>query len=264
MSAAACNLEANPAAMAPLRPSLWAPGEQATGEQAPGPVAGPAARSGNLGRFYRRAYTLRGQRDTCLLQRVSVHIRYRRGAHVVVDYRTTYFEFFQFEAEGATVLDVHDFDVVRDGWRQAAIDALLRRHLPTADRTTARGEPHLDVVKTFALGFGTVQGAKVQPVADGVKFGFVTFGATRAAQNAFQSGATLQLSPGENLPPIHVPGHSPCPPGSTISGTGVFTSRTGWRAIEHFRYRFACLAGSLRDRAGYRASTLPTNRLCST
>lgn len=259
MSAPVCNQEANPASMAPLRPSLWAPGGQA-----PAPLGGRATHPVTLGRSYRRAYTLRGGRDTCLLQRVSVHIRYRRGTHVVVDYRTTYFEFFQFEAEGATVLDVHDFDVVRDGWRQAAIDALLRRHLPTADHSTARGEPHLDVVKTFALGFGAVQGAQAQPVAEGVRFGFVTFGATRAPRNAFLSGATLQLSPGENQPPIHVPGHSPCPPGSTICGTGVFTSRTGWRAIEHFRYRFACLAGSLRDRAGYHASTLPTNRLCST
>jgi hypothetical protein len=242
MSAPACNILANAAAMAPRRPLLQ--------------TAVPP----NSGRYYRRVYALQGDRGTCLLQRVGVHIRYRCGSRVLVDYRTSYCEFFTFERDGTTVLDLHDFDAVRDGWRQAAIDALLRRHAPHAAHKYkgASDEPQLEVVKTFALGFGTVEGAQSQPVADGVTFGFVAFGATPAAP------ARLRLSIDENLPPIDVPGRSPCPPGTTITGSGAFTSDCGWRAVEHFRYRFACLVGSLRDREGYRASTLPTNRFCST
>lgn len=239
MSAPVCNIVENTASMAPLRPTLQ--------------TAVPPSD----GRFYRRVYALQGNRGTCLLQRVGVHIRYRCGSRVLVLYRTSYCEFFQFERDGASVLDLHDFDVVRDGWRQAAIDALLRRHAPHVDYKANSGEPQVDVVKTFSLGFGAVEGVQPQPVADGVTFGFVALGATPAAP------ATLHLSVDENLPPIRVAGSSPCPPGSTISGSGVFTSPVGWRAVEYFRYRFACLAGSLRDREGYRASNLPTNRFCS-
>ncbi|HEX5052274.1 MAG TPA: hypothetical protein VFZ65_10910 [Planctomycetota bacterium] len=206
------------------------------------------------GTSYRRTYRLFGRAGTCLLQRVRVRIRYRSGTQVLVDYRGIYHEFFAFAQDGAVVVDVHDFDVVRDGWRQAAIEQLLRRHLPAGFVRSRKGIPRLDVHKAFTLGEGAVLGTRPIDVAPGVTFGFLESG------HDGPSRVRLTVGAGPEMPRHAIAGLSPCPSRQTIAGSGTFVGRRGWRASERFHYSFACLSGSLRDRNGYRPATLPAAR----
>lgn len=211
---------------------------------APEPLDGGAVANG-----YRRAYRLAGPAGDCWLQLVTVHVRYRCGDTVLVDYRARYGEWFRFARDGASAVDVHDFDLRRDGWSQARMLALLQRH--GAPRTARwPGEPRLHVRKAFVLGRGIVQDEQGVEVGDGVRFGFLPHCAGHAA------AATLLAHAGNSgTRPIAAP--SPFPARVAIAGRGVFTAAHGHRTFERFDHEFACGTGTLRDRGCYRPARLP-------
>lgn len=215
---------------------------------APRPLAAVTALTGG---GYRRRFELSAAPGSCLLQRVRTRIRYVEGRTLVAELRQTYWEFFRFPADPeATVVDTHDFSVRRDGWRQAAIRALVRRHGGSPDAAVRGGAPVLTVTKSFLLAAGTVTGESAQPVDGGTEFGFLTTG-----DRGERSRTSLLVATDDPTAPHHVD-LEPCPPGYPVAGTGHFTVSAGHAATERFRYHFASLAGRCRDRAGYRATSI--------
>ncbi|MEZ6037389.1 MAG: hypothetical protein R3F29_07910 [Planctomycetota bacterium] len=238
--------------------------------QAPAPAAFPAPRphgapptAAALQRGYRRDYEVRAPAGTGLLQRVRVHIRYRCGGQVLVDYRQTYFEFFRFRHGEPSLIDTHDFDLSRDGWRQAGIVALVRRHRAPGCPLPS-GEPVVDVQKQFTIAVGEVVDARLREHRPGAWFGLLASGP------GGPSRTVLRIARGDGTT-VTRDDLRPCPPGSPIAGHGVFATDSppaptcptpgsadesaatsgGWRAFEHYRHHYANQLGVFADRGGY-------------
>lgn len=205
-------------------------------------VASPAEQR-ELRRRYHRAYTLTGAGAPCLVQRVRVHIKYHSGPELCADYRQTYYEFFQFDRPDAQLVDTHDFDLMRDGWRQSVIQGLLKQHrAPTQPKPS--GEPLLTVHKQFVLAAGEVHDARPREIRDGAHFGLLAIGPSGPSRT------TLRIARGDgSWHTIH--SLPPCPAGYPVAGTGTMTSKQGWRAFERYRFAFATLAGAFVDRGSY-------------
>ncbi|MCK5941784.1 MAG: hypothetical protein KAI24_07445, partial [Planctomycetes bacterium] len=194
-------------------------------------------------RGYRRAYRVRASAGACQLQRVHVRIRYRVGGHDLATFDQLYHEFFRFEAPDAgPLMDVHDFDVVRDGWHPGSFLGLVDRH-----RVARRpdGSPELIVGKRFVIGRGAVTGDAAVELEDGASFGFL------ASAQGRRSATRLRVARGDgtfatfsDLPP--------CPDGFPVAGSGTRRPGPTFTACERFRYRFAHLLGDFVDRGGYR------------
>lgn len=206
-----------------------------------GPDAGPARGLG-----YRRRYRIEAAPGACLVQRVRTHIRYLVGSVPWAEFRQTYHEFFAFDADApadAHVVDLHDFDLVRDGWRQAVILGLVRRHLaPGASGPTGEAELHL--CKQFVLAPGEVRDAAPRRFGPGVTFGVCADGPSGP------SGATLRLRRGDGTWTDAQP-MAPGPAGFAVAGRASFATSPRLGAFECFRYHFASLAGRLADRGTY-------------
>jgi hypothetical protein len=194
-------------------------------------------------RGYHRRYEVHARGGRCQLQQVRVHIRYLCGGERVADYRQTYSEFFRFERDDASLVDTHDFDLARDGWRQSVIVGLVRRHraegtaLPT-------GEAELDVRKQFSIAPGDVRGDAGAELRPGATFGLLRDGP------GGPSRTRLTIARGDGLPVV-IDDLPSCPPGYPVQGTGSFATSRGGRAFEHYRFRFANLTGRFADRGGY-------------
>lgn len=221
-------------------------------------TAAAPSRPGDQPRGYRRCYRLQLQPGECLLQRVRVHARYRQGNRCVADFRQTYYEFFAapHDADRPThAIDVHDFDVLRDGWRQAVIVGLLRDGRPGA-LALPPGEATLVVKKQFVLGPGRVltdaghaDDAAGEPVDGGARFGLLLRGPGGASR------ARLRLR-GRDGDWRDAATPAATPPGHVVAGTGIFLAARGVRAFEHFLYRYATQTGSFSDNGGYRPGVL--------
>jgi len=200
-----------------------------------------------LRRGYWRDYAVGADGGRCQLQRVRVHVRYHCGDALLADYRQTYYEFFAFERDDAALVDTHDFDLVRDGWRQAVIVALLRRH--GVDRALlARGAPRLTVHKQFTIAPGQVRDAAPRELRPGAAFGMLAAGPSGPARASLRVAAGAGWRRLDDLPP--------CPAGYPARGVGTFATRRGHRAFERYRHDFASLAGAFVDRARYTPTTL--------
>jgi len=199
---------------------------------------------------YLRHYEFRAERPECLIQSVAVQIVYYLGDQWLVAYRSRYHEYFELAGDGVAVIDRHDFDVVRDGWRQAAIEELRRKWLPPQCRPKLAGRARLVVRKNFVLGRGQVVGGQPTEIAAGVRFGFL---AQQCGRNA---RARILLHAGAASAPVELLDVSPLPTRDTAAGSGLFIAPHGWRACERYRYDFACLSGSLQEDPGYRSTHL--------
>lgn len=211
---------------------------------APERVDGP----GRLDRgHYRCVYRLRGDAGQVLVQRVAVRVRWFVGAHLVATYRGRYHEWFRCRRDDATVLDHHDFFVQRDRWTMPDVQSLLRTHAPS--RELPRGEVRLDVLKSFRLGLGAVADERAVPIDDGLEFGIAASG------DGEPTRALLTVTADDGFAGATVPGIPAAPGGVAVAGRADFRAGPRWRATEQFRYHFACLVGSFRDRAGYIETT---------
>lgn len=200
------------------------------------------------GRSYRRVYAFATDRPGDWLQTVVVAVQYRVGGRVVVDYRARYHEFFAVAPEGVgtVVRDVHDFDLWRDGWRQAAIRDWLDAQCRARD-SMPDGAPELLVRKRFVLRRAALVAHRQLAIAPGIGFGFLRDGPggpTALCVRLF--GAPIQ-------PPA---GMSAVPKGLAAAGWAEAASAPAFSTVECFTHRFACLAGALDARDGYRP--LPT------
>ncbi|MCB9877488.1 MAG: hypothetical protein H6835_07805 [Planctomycetes bacterium] len=207
------------------------------------PLAAAAAPRTGYCRCYRVAL-LPGE---CLLQRVRVHVRFVQGGQRLADFRQTYYEFFAAPAgpgEGPVhAIDVHDFDLLRDGWRQAVIVGLVREQR-RGGPALPRGEAVLDVRKQFLLGHGDVVDDAGVIVDGGARFGLLRGGPGGA------SGTVLRIRDGAAAF-REITSLCPGPRGHRVAGTGTFTAARGLRAFEHFRYRYANQTGTFSDNGGY-------------
>jgi hypothetical protein len=211
---------------------------------APERVEGP----GRLDRsHYRCVYRLRGEAGQVLVQRVAVRVRWFVGDQLVAIYRGRYHEWFRCRRDGASVLDHHDFLVHRDRWTVPDVQRLLRTHAPT--RSLPRGDVRLEVLKSFQLGLGVVAEEQAVPIDDGFEFGIAASG------DGEPTHARLTVTAADGFAGTAVPGIEAAPGGVVVAGRADFRSPPRWRATEHFRYHFACLVGSFRDRAGYIETT---------
>jgi hypothetical protein len=236
--------------------ALHADGRHSAGQGQPDSLQGSvplpialACRSPRSG--YQRSYRLRIGRPGCLVQQVKVRIVYSIGQQWLVCYRSRYHEYFSLADCDSSVVDRHDFDAARDGWQQSAIEELRRRWLAGLRLGKFTGSPRLEVRKEFLLGIGSVTDVNPVELAPGVRFGFLQ----KLSGRALRSKVSLYAGPGK--PPVLLPGVAPCPGNMTAQGSGVFNVRQGWRAIERYRYDFACLAGQLEEDPGYCNITLP-------
>ena len=194
-------------------------------------------------RGYHRGYEVCARGGRCQLQRVRVHIQYTVAGVRVADYRQTYYEFFRFDADDASLVDTHDFDLARDGWRQSVIVGLLRRHR-AADASMPAGEARLRVCKQFTIGEGVVADDAGRELQAGAMFGLLASGPSGPSRTRLKiargDGSVTVL---DDLPP--------CPAGYPVQGSGYFATSRGARAFECFRYRFANLTGRFADRGAY-------------
>jgi len=226
--------------VASLRPSAKRP-EQLHDDAAPPTLC--------RGRYGRR-YAMTGSTGQCLVQRVSVRIHYSRGPHTLASYRQTYYEFFQFDQDEQSIVDVHDFDYSRDGWRPAVLTNLFKHHgiEPGALRGVA-GDPVLKVTKTFVLATGTVRGALPQHVAGGGKFGILEGGPdgpSRVEMRLKMPGSPAVAVAGLAAYPRHLP----------ASGQGYFADAVAWRTSEHLRLHYASNSASVAGAPTYRQARL--------
>lgn len=215
----------------------------------------PAGKPGAVGAGgYRRSYRLAGDPGQCLLQRVSVDIRYSHGDEPCVIYRGTYFEFFRFSGAGASIRDTHDFDLNRDRWSQADILRLLRRHrVGTGGASAQSSEPALEVRKSFLLGLGEVAGERPLDMREpGVEFGFIEHCGSSSAH------AAITLHPTGATQPIPLNRVPACPWGYRPAGDGRFVGVRGWRADERYSYCFSTMSGKLRSDGEYRGVAIQT------
>jgi hypothetical protein len=196
------------------------------------------------GRSYRRVYAFAADRPGDWVQTVTVAVHYRVGGRVVVDYRARYHEFFAvaLHGVGTVVRDVHDFDLWRDGWRQAAIRDWLDVQC-RARGSMPGGAPELLVRKRFVLRRAALAAHRAEAVAPGVGFGFLRDGPggpTALCVRLF--GTSIQLPAGMGAVPKGLPaaGRAEPAPGP-VFGT-----------VERFTHRFACLTGVVNARDGYR------------
>ena len=151
------------------------------------------------------------------------------------------------------MVDTHDFDVVRDGWRQSLIRSLVQRHRDPA-MSPPDGEPTLSVKKQFTIAAGSVRGAQPTKLAPGIQFGCLTRGPSGASRSR------LRIARGDGSW-VRIRGLPHGPAGYGLAGTGTFDRtaalRTiGFRAFEHFHYRFARLHAHFADRGGYRPQAI--------
>ena len=198
---------------------------------------------------YHRAYTVHAAAGLCQLQRVRVHIQYHCGRELLADYRQTYYECFAFDHEQASVVDTHDFDLMRDGWRQSVISGLLKQHRATG-ASQASGEPRLSVKKQFLLGKGLVEDGAARQIHPGAHFGLLANGRASVNGPSNPSNTSLRIARGNGTwHTIHT--LPACPAGYEVAGTGTFLTSSGLRAFEHFRFRFASMAGTFNDRGQY-------------
>lgn len=211
---------------------------------------------------YARRYRISGASGQCLLQRVAVRIRFAHGEHCVAKYRQTYYEFFQFDRSDDTAIDVHDFDYMRDGWRQAVIAQLFRQHgLSAQALQSVPGERVLTVQKSFYLAPGEVVNTQPHVVAGGARFGLLAHGPDGPSRVAMQlcRPDTAKL-PSANC--IEIAGLPKSPAGFAIAGEGQFTcgragqtgGQTGWQTTECLQLHFATLTDSTSGAASYRAT----------
>jgi hypothetical protein len=200
-------------------------------------------------------YDLRGQAGTHAVQRVTTRIRVFCGEHPLAEYRGSYAEYFRFAADGSLgrvggepVLDIHDFDLRRDGWCAMSLRRLTREFAlrDARRRLCARsGGLRVECEKSCLLGPGQVE--DVQPVRrtdDGGEFGFL-------AEGPGPCQATLQLSCCGGGERQEVPLSSAVPAGLPASGRGRFAGQQGWAARERFTYTFALQRGDLDGATDY-------------
>lgn len=189
---------------------------------------------------YRRDYRVSAAAGRCQVQRVLVRIRYLVAGRLVADYRQRYAEFFAFDTDDGALIDTHDFDLMRDGWRQSVIAGLVRAGRGR-DAASLRGEARLCVHKQFTIGAGVVRDVEPRELAPGARFGLLLdgpSGRSRTRLSIARDDGTW--SHRDDLPP--------CPPGYPVAGRGAFASGRRARAVEVFHYRFATLAGRFADR----------------
>jgi len=199
-------------------------------------------------RGYQRRYEVHARGGRCQLQRVRVHIRYTSAGRTVADYRQTYYEFFRFDADDASLVDIHDFDLSRDGWRQSVIVDLVRRHRADGVAMPA-GEAGLQVAKQFTIAAGDVDGDAGEPLRPGASFGLLQAGPSGPSRTR------LTIARGDGSCAV-IDDLPVAPAGYPVQGTGSFATPDGGRAFECYRYRFANLSGRLTERGAYRAHTL--------
>ena len=194
-------------------------------------------------RGYHRRYEVHAGGGRCQLQRVRVHIRYTCGGARIADYRQTYYEFFRFDDDQQSLIDTHDFDLVRDGWRQSVIVDLVRRNLAEG-MPMPTGEAALRVCKQFSIAPGVVRDDAARELRPGAWFGLL------AAGPSGPSRTRLSIARGDGSIAV-IDELPPCPPGYDVRGSGSFATSEGGRAFECYRYRFANLTGRFADRGAY-------------
>ncbi len=192
---------------------------------APGPPDPPVG--------YARSYEVDGRPGVCALQRVETRIRLWRGDQAVVDYWGRAFELFRWEEEDDVHLDVHDFDLRRDGWSAPRLRRLLRRH---GVREPA-GPARLEYAKSFTIGLAEAEGVVDAPRTPG--FGWVAEGPDGPTE------ARLLLVGGSTVPARAIP------PRARAAGRARWVASEGWGVTERFGYVHALLRGSLDDGGGY-------------
>lgn len=208
----------------------------------PRPVLRPwsAQRSG-----YLLHYELHSDQPECIVQQVGVQIVFSQGNQWLVSYRSRYYEFFELLEAGRSVVDRHDFDLVRDGWSQAAIEELRCRWLSPEMLRTSSGTVCLRVQKTFVLGRARVAGVSPAELSPGVRFGFL------GSLGGSAPRARILLYAGGKRRPLEIPNVTPWPSWAKAAGSGSFSAQNAWKAQERYRYDFACLSGSLQEVSGY-------------
>jgi hypothetical protein len=212
-----------------------------TGRATAGPTPVAPATPPPLRVGYGRAYRVRADDGRCQLQRVRVHIRYQSGGVVWADYRQCYWEFFRFDDDGAAATDVHDFDLMRDGWRQSVIVGLVRQHGPAA---ATAGEATLEVKKQFVIGAGSVRDAAPVEVAPGAWFGLLAAGPDGPTRSV------LRIARGDGTSHT-IDTLAACAADVPVGGRGRFAAGPRHRAFELYQHDFANLTGRFRDRGGY-------------
>jgi hypothetical protein len=182
-----------------------------------------------------------------LLQEVRTEVDFCSGDHVLVTYRGYYAEYFRLDAAGTLgpatdrLVDLHAFDLRRDGWGQDQVMALLKRWgVPPAGRR-CRQAPSLRLRKRFLLGEGRLHGAVPQLGAEGgAAFGVLASGPAGEAWGRL-TATPLQGPPLSRVaPPLH---------GVTGLGHGHFTAESGWQAQERFEFQFLTLTPTLEARS---------------
>ena len=194
-------------------------------------------------RGYHRAYAVHARGGRCQLQRVRVHIQYSCGGERIADYRQTYYEFFAFDSDEAHLVDTHDFDLARDGWRQQVLVDLVRKRRAPGSPMPA-GEIELHVCKQFSIAPGEVSGSAARELTPRASFGLLAQGPSGPSRTR------LKIARGDGTWAA-IDSLPPCPAGYPVQGSGSFATDNGGRAFECYRYRFANLTGRFTDRGTY-------------
>ncbi|HBP22765.1 MAG TPA: hypothetical protein DEA08_33920 [Planctomycetes bacterium] len=197
-------------------------------------------------RGYERRYRMSADPGVVALQRVETEVRLLRDGRPLVEYVGAYWEWFRFAAEDGPRVDIHDFDMRRDGWSPGRLRKLLARH----GLRDPGGDGVLECRKRFLFLPGRVRDERSLREGEG-GFGFLE--EVRGLAEPAPPGAQLRLFDlTSDQPPAEVPGSWQPGPRAWAKGQGEpLTPDSGWSCVERYALRFATQRVELDDGGGY-------------
>ena len=189
---------------------------------------------------------MRAEPGLVALQRVETEVRLLRDGRPLIEYLGSYWEWFRFAADDEARVDVHDFDLRRDGWSPGRLRKLLARH----GLSDPGGDGVLECRKRFLYLPGRVRGERSLREGRG-GFGFLE--AVEGLEAPSPPAAELRLFDlAQERAPLQAPGSWRPGPRAWAEGSGQLSGDAqGWRCVESYALRFATQRVELDGTGGY-------------